>query len=176
MNILVGTGLFLPSFDQDPFKLSYGINAFYFAPTSVNGNIIQENLFTNLSYQYKTQHVPVYLAAKKKIDTNNEKYSVILDAGLGPNFMFITDYKENSLDGITLPDNTYANRSNNIAFSVSAGIGLRLNNVLGKMPLECGYRFFYLGQSDLYSSSNQLQNNLSTGDKYANALVCSVTV
>ena len=172
---LIGAGFFIPGLDKDRFKLSYGINGFYFGKTSVNGNIIQENLFTNLSYQYNIQHIPVYLAAKAKIKTSSEKYTVILDAGLGPNFMNVSHYNETSLDGITLPDNIFSSHSN-VVFSATAGIGLRVNNVFGKVPLECGYRFFYLGQGNLTSRTNQLLNTLSTGENYANALICSVTV
>ena len=172
---LIGTGLFIPGLDTDLFKLSYGINGFYFGKTSVYGNIIQENVFTNLSYQYTIQHVPVYLAAKAKIKTSSEKYKVILDAGLGPNWMNVSHYNETSLDGITLPDNIFSSHST-VVFSATAGVGLRVNNVFGTIPLECGYRFFYLGQGHLNSRTNQVLNTLSTGENYANALICSVTV
>ena len=172
---LIGAGYYVPGLNKDRFKLSYGINGFYFGKSSVNGTIIQENLFTNLSYQYNIQHVPVYLAAKAKIKTSNEKYAVILDAGLGPNFMRVKHYNETSLDGITLPDNAFSSRSN-VVFSATAGLGLRLNNAFGQVPLECGYRFFYLGQGNFNSKSNQLMNTLTTGESYANALICSVTI
>ena len=57
-----------------------------------------------------------------------------------------------------------------------AGIGLRLNNIFDKAPLECGYRFFYLGQGQLKMNDNQLLNTVKTGNTYANAIICSVTV
>ena len=82
---------------------------------------------------------------------------------------------ETSLDGITLPDNAFSSRSN-VVFSATAGLGLRLNNAFGQVPLECGYRFFYLGQGNFNSKSNQLMNTLTTGESYANALICSVTI
>ena len=175
-NIAIGTGLFIPGTDKDRFKLSYGINAFYLATTAVYGNIIQENLFSNLSYQYHLQHVPLYVAAKGKIDTNSDKYTLMLDAGLGPNFMFISDYKVNALNDFTVAEKIFSSAANQVVFSATAGIGLRLNNLLGQHPLECGYRFFYLGQGELSTTSNQVLNKLSTGQNYANALICSITL
>ena len=61
------------------------------------------------------------------------------------------------------------------AFSATAGIGIKLNNVIKTIPLECGYRFFYLGKGHLNTLSDQVLNTLKTGDDYANAIICAVT-
>jgi hypothetical protein len=173
---LIGAGYFISGLNKENFQWSYGINGFYFGQSSVSGNIIQENLFTNLSYQYNIQHVPVYLATKAKIYTSRNQYSVILDGGIGSNFMRLSHYNDIPLDDITVPDSPFLKHSTAV-LSVTAGLGLRLENgAFEKLPLECGYRFFYLGQSSFNSYTTQQLNKFSTGKNYANALICSVVL
>ena len=174
-NGLVGLGYYVNGFTKERYALSYGINAFYLANTAVSGNITQEHTFTNLSYQYNIQHIPVYLDAKTLINTNNDKYKVTLDAGLGPNFMQTSHYNETQLTSYSLPDAAFGHY-NNVAFTATLGIGLRFTNLFKKVPLECGYRFFYLGQGQLAANTNQLLNTLKTGNTFANALLCSITL
>ena len=57
-----------------------------------------------------------------------------------------------------------------------AGIGLRVNHVLGDIPLECGYRFFYLGQGELNSANSQIPHHLKTGNSYAQGIVCGIAI
>ncbi|VEB35214.1 hypothetical protein [Legionella cherrii] len=172
---LVGVGLYFngPSFHW--LQLSYGVDAFYLGQTKVRGDINQEDLFTNFSYQYSIQNVPVYAAAKALISTNNPKYNITVDAGIGPNFMWTSGYHETPLEDFAIPDNAFEGASTT-HFSVMAGAGIRLNNIIGPMPVECGYRFFYLGKSHLNAVNDQYLDNLTTGDTYANALVCAVTL
>ncbi len=174
-NGLFGIGYFVNGLDKDRFQLSYGINGFYLGATPVSGSIIQEHFLTNLAYHYKIQNTPVYLAAKAKVKTNNEKYNVTFDAGIGPNFMRTSHYNETPLESMTLPDNAFV-AHNNVAFTATAGIGLRFNDIFGKAPFECGYRFFYLGQGQLQMNNDQLLNTIKTGNTFANAILCSVTV
>ena len=174
-NGLFGIGYYIKGLDKDRFQLSYGVNGFYLGATSVIGTIVQEHLFTNLAYNYKIQQVPIYLAAKGTVKNNSEKYNVTFDAGIGPNFMRTSGYKEIPLNGYTLPDNALG-AHNNVAFTAMAGVGLRLNKIFGQAPLECGYRFFYLGQGELQANNNQLLNAIKTGNTYANAIMCSVIV
>lgn len=172
---LAGIGLYHNSAPQPSVQLSYGVNAFYLGQTSVTGDIVQEHLFTNLAYKYTIHNVPVYAAAKALIYTNNPTYNVTFDVGIGPNFLSTSGYRETPLNSYTLPDNAFTGASTT-TFSATAGIGLRVNNTLGQMPVECGYRFFYLGQGSLAKNTDQILNTLDTGNTYANALVCSVTV
>lgn len=175
-NVLLGLGYYLNGQNQNRFSLLYGLNAFYFAQTTVQGNVTQERLFTNLSYHYSLTNYPIYAAIKALINTANERYTFTVDAGLGPNFIHTSDFSESSLDGgITLPDHIFSGQTN-VAFSATAGIGVRFNNVLGHVPLEVGYRFFYLGQANLNKINPQVRSPLSTGDNYANALIVSIAV
>ncbi len=174
-NGLFGIGYYVDGLDREHFQLSYGVNGFYFGKTSVSGTVIQENLFTNLSYKYDINHMPIYFAAKSTVKNNNETYAITLDAGIGPNFIQTSNYSETPLDNFTVPDNAFSSH-NNVTFTAMAGVGLKLNNIFGRAPLECGYRFFYLGQGDLSKNTDQLLNTLKTGNNYANALMCSVTV
>jgi len=172
-NILFGIGYFLDSQEKSSFKISYGINAFYLEKTLTKGNVIQENLFTNLAYQYNLTHFPVYVMAKSTFLAFS-KYALTLDAGIGPNFIVANGFKENSLDGQTIPDHIFSSHRSS-TLSTTAGIGVKINQFFGELPLECGYRFFYLGRTNFLKANNQVLNTLETGNIYANAILCSVS-
>lgn len=173
-NGLVGLGYFIDGQQLDRVQLSYGVDFFYLPKTSVSGTVVQENLFTNLSYGYQVTHYPVYASARAKTDLPINHLALTVDAGIGPNFMRTGGFAEHSLDGgITLPDNAFSGHTTT-TLSATAGIGLQLAQVFGEMPLECGYRFFYLGRGRLSKETEQIVNDLHTGSAYANAVVCSV--
>ncbi|KTC87691.1 hypothetical protein [Legionella drozanskii] len=173
-NALVGLGYFIS--DKNSMNISYGLNGFYLPSTSVSGEVIQEDLFTNLSYRYKVTHFPVYAVAKSTIPLYSNKSSLVLNVGIGPNFMYLSDFKERSIDdGVTLSDHAFLSHTRT-TFSATAGIGFRLNQIFGNIPLECGYRFFYLGQGRFRPRTDQLLTSLSTGSTYANAVLCSISV
>lgn len=175
-NALVGLGYFIDGKGMGSLAMSYGINGYYLARTSVSGTVTQENLFTNLSYGYHLTHYPVYAMAASTIPLKSTKQSITLDVGIGPNFMQAGGFQEASLDnGVTLPDAAFSGRTTT-TFSATVGLGIRINNVFGKVPLECGYRFFYLGQGHFNTETSQLQNTLSTGNAYANALLCGIRI
>ena len=144
-NGLVGVGYFVDGQDTSLFKMNYGINWFYLSNTRVNGLVTQENLFANLSYSYHVTHYPLYAVAKSTINTKSPNHSVTFDVGIGPNFMTTSNYQESSLDGITLPDQIFSGKTTT-TFSVTTGLGVQFKNFFGPAPLECGYRFFYLGR------------------------------
>ena len=173
-NVLLGLGYYFNGLERNQFSLLYGINAFYLAPTTVQGNVIQEQLFTNLSYRYSITQYPIYIATKVLINTSSDKYSITCDLGIGPNIIKTSDFSERSLDGgMTLPDNAFTGQTN-VAFSATVGVGIKFNNVIARLPFEVGYRFFYLGQGSLSKSNNQILNTLKTGNNYANALIFSI--
>lgn len=165
-NAVFGLGYLIDGMQQDRFNLNYGLNVFYLANTTVKGTIDQEFAFTNLAYSYEISHVPVYAMAKATVKTNSERLAVTLDAGIGPNFLDTRHYREWSLDGITFPDYAFSGRSQ-ATFSAMAGIGLKLMNLPAQAPLECGYRFFYLGEGSFNRQNNQLLTTLNTGTNYA---------
>lgn len=181
-NFLLGLGYFINGFDDTYincgdvlFSTKIGINAFYLAKTYVKGEVVQEDLFNNLSYKYSVTHYPVYLAAKALFKTPSDHFNVTLDLGAGPNFIHTGNFSEKSIDGgITIPDHIYS-ADTNVTLSATAGIGIQFNNVIPKVPFECGYRFFYLGEGQFDKKTN-LTNTLHTGNNYANALMCSVSV
>ena len=174
-NGLVGLGYFIDGQEKERFKMVYGVNAFYLPKTAVKGNVVQENLFTNLSYQYQVTHYPVYAVAKSIIKTSSAKHALTLDVGIGPNFMSASGFNESPLDGITIPDNIFSSHTTT-TFTATLGAGIRFNQFFGEAPLECGYRFFYLGQGHFNIATNQVVNALNTGADYANAVMCSITV
>jgi len=176
-NGLAGLGYLLDGPDKGWFRMNYGINAFYLGKTQVAGVVVQENTFANLSYKYKITHTPIYFLAKSTTEPfHSKKMALVIDAGLGSNFMKTGDFSESSLDGgNTLPDNPFSGRTT-ATLSAMIGVSLKLNHVLGNEPLECGYRFFYLGQGRFNKNTNQLLNTLNTGYIYANALMCSVSI
>lgn len=172
---LVGVGYFIDGKEYTRFKTTYGLNGFYLGPTNRSGTVTQENLYTNLAYSYKVTNYPLYAIAKSTVFTQSPKYDVTVDVGIGPNFMVTSDFSEQSLDGITIPDNIFSGATTTV-LSATAGVGIKLNRIFGEAPLECGYRFFYLGQGNFKVLSNQVNNTLKTGQGYANAVMCTLTV
>lgn len=175
-NVLVGVGYYFDWPDAPCVNIKYGINAFYLAPTKVEGLVTQENLFTNLSYQYSRTNYPIYFAAKALIPCSACS-SITIDVGIGPNIVSTGGFKERSLDGgVTIPDEHLFSGKNVVAFSATAGLGWRIENFLGVCSLEIDYRFFYLGQGELKKVNSQVLNNLRTGNSYANALFLSISL
>lgn len=164
-------------------QLNYGVHAFYLPKTSVAGYVIQENLFTNLSYGYHVTHFPVYAALEIKSNLSQLPVSyfsslpgtLAMDIGIGPNFRKAGGFREYSLDGITIPDNAFGTHSNT-TFTFTTGVNWLMPNVFCQMSLEVGYRFFYLGNGHLSRRNDQILNNLKTGDGYANAIVVGVRI
>lgn len=182
-NVLVGLGLFMDGPDETyincpdipVFSTMYGINAFYLPRTDVKGDVIQEQLFTNLSYKYSVTNIPIYLSGKAIFNKNNERFNVTVDLGIGPNIIRAHDFEEKSIDGgVTLPDDIFSNKTK-VVLSGTVGIGVQINNVYQNIPVECGYRFFYLGKGRFNTTTN-FTSSLHTGNSYANAVLCSVTV
>ncbi|HAZ7573642.1 hypothetical protein OQJ02_00440 [Legionella sp. PATHC032] len=176
-NALFGLGLSFTGLDNSRLDLTYGVNAFYFGRTTVSGVITQEQLFTNLAYSYSVTNIPIYASVKGIMkNSRSDNFNLTLDIGFGPNFMSTNNFNEQSLDGgITIPNNIFVGREIT-NFSAMAGIGIRINDVFNLIPIECGYRFFYLGKGNFTSFNNQIINTLNTSDNYANALICTLTI
>lgn len=179
-NVVVGAGYFFDghhvNFPSIPaVDLTYGLNFFYLAKTSVSGEVIQEQLYNNLAYSYNVTHYPLYALARATL-RHEQKYlpsAVTIDGGIGPNFMEISKFTETPLNNHTSPDTIFAGK-NTVAFSATAGLSLRVNNPFFKMPLEIGYRFFYLGQGNFTKLNDQVLTTLNTGNNFGNALLCSI--
>ena len=141
----------------------------------MNGYVIQELQFTNLAYDYSITNFPVFAAAKAMFNNHSNQYALTVDAGIGPNFMSTARFHERSISGSNaIPDNAFSGHAST-AFSAMVGAGIQLKNIFNNStPLECGYRFFYLGSGELSRNSDQLLNTLKTGQGHANALLCSV--
>lgn len=175
-NALLGLGYFLTGLERSCFNLWYGMNIFYLPPTEVKGNVIQEQLFNNLDFHYRIENLPIYAVLKTNINIFPSEFLLTFTFGVGPNINTTRHYNEYSLDGgATIPDNAFSGRTK-LTFSAMAGIGLKMKNVFGHTPLECGYQFFYLGQNEFNRKTSQLLSNLKTGKSYANALLCSVII
>ncbi|WBV69270.1 hypothetical protein PGH46_03835 [Legionella pneumophila] len=176
-NALFGLGVSFTGVDNSRFDLTYGVNAFYFGRTTVNGVITQEQLFTNLAYSYSVTNIPIYASIKGIMkNSRNDNFNLTLDIGFGPNLMSTNNFNEQSLDGgITIPNHIFVGREIT-NFSAMAGIGIRISDVFHLIPIECGYRFFYLGKGNFTSFNNQVINALNTSDNYANALICTLVI
>ncbi len=176
-NLLVGIGYYFNWLATSVVRMQYGINAFYLGSTEVKGHVIQEDLFTNLSYRYSCTNYPIYFSAKALIPCGMcDDYDIVIDLGIGPNIVNTHSFKEKSLDGgITIPDHIFSGK-NTVVFSATAGLGWRINHIWENHSLEIGYRFFYLGQGELKKVNNQVKNTLRTGNGYANALVISISI
>jgi len=173
-NTVFGVGYLVEGLKTGRFGIDYGINAFYLAKTKVSGTITQELVFTNLAYDYYVSHLPVYLFAKAYVNTNYSNLALTVDAGVGPNFMNTNLYNDTSLDGITLPDNAYIGNFSTTVFSAMAGIGLKFN-VMNQLPVEIGYRYFYLGEGYFNPRTSAILNKLQTGNNSAQALIITIS-
>lgn len=90
--------------------------------------------------------------------------------------MFLSRVRENALPGgVIVPGNDFSGTTN-VAFSVTVGAGVKINNAFESTPIECGYRFFYLGKGDFKRNTVQLLNDLNTGQTFGNAIMCSMHI
>lgn len=186
-NGLVGIGYLRPVSAKNTFKLSkielshlaYGVNAFYLGKTTVNGLIVQEQAFANLSYQYNVSNLPIYAVVRGELFKTQGKNNIglVLHAGIGPNIMMLRHYQETVRDPSTLPNHSFYSKTNT-TFSAMGGVGVAIHDLIPDVhvPFECAYRFFYLGQSALNKRTTQIINSLETRNTYAQAIVCSATV
>lgn len=172
-NTIFGFGYLFEGLKSGRFGLDYGVNVFYLAKTKVSGTIVQENLFTNLAYNYYVSHLPVYVFAKGSFNTNFNSLAVTVDLGVGPNFMSTNLYQDSSLDGVTVPDNAYQGNFSNTTLSETAGIGLKFN-LMNQLPVEIGYRFFNLGEGSFNPRTSLIMNKLKTGNNTAQAIVLTI--
>lgn len=174
-NLIVGLGYYFKECNIAEAHLLYGINAFYLAPVQVKGKVTQENLFTNLSYHYSITNYPILFSAKASYPCTPCQ-DLVVDVGIGPNIMYMSRFKEHSLDnGITIPDRIFSSKTA-VTFTASTGLGWRINRVWKNFNLEIDYRFFYLGKSKLKKNNNQVKNPLHTGNCYANAIFFSISL
>jgi opacity protein-like surface antigen len=171
-NGLVGVGVYSDGLPIESVELSYGLHFFYLAKTSVNGLIAQEKRFTNLSYRYDVTHYPLYVMGRTKLLPEMLPYALNLDVGIGPNFVSTNNFTETALKKNSVPDNAFSGKST-VTFTATAGLSLEFNPV-NNISLACGYRFFYLGEGTFNTLSTQIENNLTTGSNYGNAIIISL--
>ncbi len=173
-NGLFGVGVYVDGHQFNYASLSYGVNAFYLAPASIGGVVTQENLFENLSYGYSLTNWPIYFGAKANIKNSyTERANLTLDVGIGPNIM-TSKFNEAQIEPSTIPDHIFAGTTT-VTFTAMAGVGIRFNNAIGQVPLECGYRFFYLGDANFNTLTDQVTSKFQANNNYANAIVCGLT-
>ncbi len=175
--MVAGAGYFVNTHHDLPenIKLAYGISAYYLAQTQVAGQVVQENLFNNLSYSYHTFNVPMYAMTRAELPLQNKPLSLLVDVGIGPNVVQTQAFTEQPLYSGAVPDNFFRGASR-VNFSATVGVQGRLQNVFKTYPLECGYRFYYLGNGAIASNTNQLTNTLATEVNYAHAVICSLLI
>ncbi len=172
-NVLFGLGYYRDAYIQPHYTMQYGVNAFYLPQTAVEGNVIQEGLYTNLTYRYYITNFPVYLDGKILLPIENTKLDVTVDIGIGPNIMYIDKFTEASIEG--LPDQIFGSNTK-VTFSATLGVSIKFKNVYKTIPIEVGYRFFYLGSGSLSTTNSQATNSLNTGDNYAYAFIVSTNL
>lgn len=173
INALIGLGYYLDGRQFSKIQWQYGLDVMYLIQSTVKGNVAQENLFTNLSYAYHISNVPIYAAVKAITDTPKEGYQLYVDGGIGPNIMITSGFSESPLNRSTLSEKLFKGATTT-TFSAMAGVGVRTTKWM-EHPMECGYRFLYLGAGRLNPNNSQVMSSLSTGQTYAHSLVCGLT-
>lgn len=140
-NFLVGVGYYFNALDRSWLDILYGLNAFYLAPLKVKGSVIQESMFSNLSYQYSRTNYPIYAATKMLIHCLS-RCDITIDLGMGVNIVSTGNFREKSFDGeVVIPDESIFDGKTSAVFSATAGLGWRVH-VLKHLFLEIDYRFF----------------------------------
>jgi len=179
-NGLLGLGLYWQGREYPRYDVFYGINAFFFAHTIVSGYVVQEDTFVNLFYRYSLYNYPIYLAAKAIKHSDN--YSLTFDFGVGANIINTAHFYEYPLMGSdAIPDTYILAGQQSLAPSAMIGIGIKFKSIYGyslfneSLPLEIGYRFFYLGRGKLNKINSELMNTLNTGTNYANAIILTIS-
>ncbi|MGV3740580.1 MAG: hypothetical protein ACO1N3_04750 [Gammaproteobacteria bacterium] len=172
---IVGLAIYADSlgFEMDNYSLKYAFSTYYLSPTTVQGEVTQEQLVTNLNYSYKLTNVATYAGLRLINLMDGKRCNLTFDVGVGVNQVSTNFFIETPKIAIALPDNAYRSNSKN-QFSFMAGTGFQIQNVLGKSPLGCGYTFLYLGEGEIPSINPRMPSSLTTGKNYANAIMCSV--
>ena len=173
MTFLAGAGYLLNAFERDTVNIALGASIYYLSPAKVEGVILVERTFPNLAYQYKTTNSPLYAEAKAVWQSQNVPVALVIDAGVGPNFIRTEDYYERSADGgVTIPNQAFQGERT-VKLSAMAGIGLRFNQVFSDNSLEVGYKYFYLNEGKL-NPKPQVLNHLKTANINAHALTLTL--
>lgn len=181
VNVLAGLGLYWDAYTNSHATFSYGINAFYLANNSAEGEVSLLGLEPNLGYKYSVSNWPIYFGARavtNDLFAFTDKAGFTFDVGVGPNIIQAHSFREYSLyENEEKPEHLFKEHTKT-TFTAMAGAGIKLNSKLlgNSSSLECGYRFYYLGNGHFNTTTPQVYNKLDTGDSYANALVCSVIV
>jgi hypothetical protein len=173
INLLVGLGAYRNAFEKGNYLVDYGVNAYYFLNNYVNGNIFVNQNRKNYEFSYTYYNIPVYASLKAEANTKMERLSVVGDFGIGPNFSQTSNIKETSIVPGAIPLNPFNGKSQ-VNFSLMLGAGVKFKNVLKFNAIECGYRFFYLGTGGFENTNLAVQNSLTTGIDYQNALLFSI--
>jgi len=166
---LIGLGYFF-CLPQSP--VYFGVNAYYLTRTTVKGTIFIDQIFPDLNYSYTIKQFPIYASVKATLPFNNGN-GINLMAGVGPNIIKIQNYNEFVNEGgLTAPLDTY-DSTTSVRLSAMAGIGITFSDFSNGLPIELGYRFFYLGDGALESNFDDVED-LNTGAMFAHALVVSI--
>lgn len=180
-NALVGVGHYLAGQHTQYADLYYGVNAYYLAGVNNTGNVIQEDLYTNLAYSYRITNWPIFFGFRAKIKHLNKKFmhdkldGILIDLGMGPDIIHTSGFGETSLDnGITEPDHIFSGRTG-VSFAATAGIGIRFNHLLNFAPVELGYKWMYLGPVN-FKNLTQQTSMFNTGNNYVNSIVFTVII
>ncbi len=175
-NGLLGIAYYQPRFQVSQFSFDLGLQAFFLAKTRVSGSITQEDTFTNLNYRYSVTHYPIYGMAQYSIPSKPSSFSFLFDIGLGPNILITNNYINYPTNSFTLADPNF-DGTTQVTLSATTGLRIRFNELFhGTLPVECGYRFFYLGNGYLTPTTEQFLRHLKTGASYGHAAICGVKI
>ena len=172
---IIGGTVYLDSleFELDNFALKYAFSSFYLSPRSVDGQVTQEELVTNLDYSYQLTNVASFVGVRLINLLNGKRCNLTVDAGIGTNQVTTGLFLELPRAEYAIPDNAFRGTTT-LQFAYMLGAGFQIQNAFGKHTLGCGYSFLSLGTGKLATINTQIPNELTTGKNYANAIMCSI--
>jgi len=147
-----GLGFFLTPKTYKRTKLSLGTSLFYIGDGKTQGVVHLERSFPNLSYQYKSKHIPLYATGRAVFDAIKAPFAIVADGGIGLNILKTRAFQDRSIDnGITIGNAAFSGNTT-VKFSAMAGIGILFDKVIKDHSVAVSYRYFYLNNWTLDKS------------------------
>lgn len=174
-NALVGFGVFRDVYSMEKATIQAGFQLYYLFSSHVAGQVLLENAFNDVNYQYSMSYLPIYAALKLHKPSHYDKLDFVFDAGVGADFIRMNRYHETAVIPGTVPDDAYQAREDT-SITATVGVAARVYRFPHDGWVELGYRFFYLGDAKFNPSNSLYLTSFRAGSMYGNAFVLALHV
>ena len=170
---IVGAGFYLDNLElrNKRFTVQYTATAFYLPVTRIFGSGTLGETASNFTYDFSVGYLPTLFGLKFTDKPVEKPYHVTIDLGLGFDTLFVSGFHGTNVVPPTVPD--YFAKNTDYSLAATAGVGFKVYPSAYSIPIEIGYRFFYLGQGHLPAIYPAL-GPLGTGYNYANVVMLTL--